>query len=86
MNVLLSSIAKNDIRLLMRVFNAEKQNKGIDFLEDLKVSIGEILQNNKNHETKHKEVTVNAMQNFPVNIHYIFEDHENLLVTAIFKI
>jgi len=86
MNVLLSSIAKNDIRLLMRVFNAEKQNKGIDFLEALKVSIGEILQNNKNHERRHKEVTVNAMQNFPVNIHYIFEDHENLLVTAIFKI
>ncbi|WP_131667064.1 hypothetical protein [Chryseobacterium taiwanense] len=86
MNVLLSSIAKNDIRLLMRVFNAEKKNKGIDFLEDLKVSIGEILQNNKNHETRYKEVIVNAMQNFPVNIHYIFEDHENLLVTAIFKV
>ncbi len=86
MNVLLSSIAKNDIRLLMRVFNAEKKNKGIDFLEDLKVSIGEILQHTKNHETRYKEVTVNAMQNFPVNIHYIFEDHENLLVTAIFKV
>ncbi|KIC63221.1 hypothetical protein RM51_09240 [Chryseobacterium taiwanense] len=70
----------------MRVFNAEKKNKGIDFLEDLKVSIGEILQNNKNHETRYKEVIVNAMQNFPVNIHYIFEDHENLLVTAIFKV
>ncbi|MCA6068917.1 hypothetical protein JI747_017260 [Chryseobacterium sp. RG1] len=86
MNVLLSSIAKNDIRLLMRVFNAEKKNKGIDFLEDLKVSIGEILHHNKNHETKYKEVTVNTMQNFPVNIHYIFEDNENLLVTAIFKV
>ncbi|WP_415328824.1 hypothetical protein [Chryseobacterium sp. MMS23-Vi53] len=86
MNVLLSSIAKNDIRLLMRVFNAEQENKGIDFLEDLKESIGEILQNTHNHETKYKEVTVNAMQNFPVNIHYIFEDEENMLVTAIFKI
>lgn len=70
----------------MRVFNAEKQNKGINFLEDLKRSIGEILQHNQNHETKYKEVAVNTMQNFPVNIHYIFEDHENLLVTAIFKI
>lgn len=86
MNVLLSSIAKNDIRLLIRVFNAEKENKGIDFLEDLKISIDGILQHNKNHETKHKEITVNTMQNFAVNIHYIFEDDENLLVTAVFKI
>lgn len=70
----------------MRVFNAEKKDKGIDFLEDLKVSIGEILHHNKNYETKYKEVTVNTMQNFPVNIHYIFEDNENLLVTAIFKV
>lgn len=82
MNVLLSSIAKNDIRLLMRVFNAEKEKKGIDFLEDLKESIHKILQNEK----RYKEVTVNTMQNFPVNIHYIFEDEENLLVTAIFKV
>ena len=86
MNVLLSSIAKNDIRLLMRVFNAEKEKKGIDFLEDLKESINKILQNEKSHKTRYKEVTVNAMQNFPVNIHYIFEDEENLLVTAIFKV
>lgn len=70
----------------MRVFNAEKENKGIDFLEDLKESIGEILQQIQNHETKYKEVTVNTMQNFPVNIHYIFEDEENMLVTAIFKV
>lgn len=66
----------------MRVFNAEKEKKGIDFLEDLKESIHKILQNEK----KYKEVTVNTMQNFPVNIHYIFEDEENLLVTAIFKV
>jgi hypothetical protein len=51
----------------------KKKIKEMDFLEDLKVTIGEILQN-KNHETRHKEITVNAMQNFPVNIHYIFED------------
>jgi hypothetical protein len=86
MNVLLSSIAKNDIRLLMRVFNAEKENKGIDFLEDLKESINGILQRTQSHETTNKEISVNTMQNFPVNIHYIFEDEENLLVTAIFKI
>ena len=66
----------------MRVFNAEKEKKGIDFLEDLKESIHKILQNEK----RYKEVTVNTMQNFPVNIHYIFEDEENLLVTAIFKV
>lgn len=86
MKVLLSSIAKNDIRLLMRVFNAEKEKKGIDFLEDLKTSINEIIQHTENSETKYKEITVNAMQNFPVNIHYIFEDEGSLLVTAIFKI
>ena len=86
MKVLLSSIAKNDIRLLMRVFNAEKENKGIDFLEDLKESISGILQQIKSHEIKNKEISVNTMQNFPVNIHYIFEDEENLLITAIFKI
>lgn len=85
MNVLLSSIAKNDIRLLMRVFNAEKENKGIDFLESLKESISEILLTTINNEVRYQEVTVNTMQNFPVNIHYIFEDEKNLLVTAIFK-
>lgn len=86
MKVLLSSIAKNDIRLLMRVFNAEKENKGIDFLEGLKESINEILQCSNNHEAKNKDILVNTMQNFPVNIHYIFEDEESLLITAIFKI
>lgn len=70
----------------MRVFNAEKEKKGIDFLEDLKTSINEIIQHTENRETKYKEITVNAMQNFPVNIHYIFEDEGSLLVTAIFKI
>lgn len=69
----------------MRVFNAEKENKGIDFLEGLKESINEILQHTKNHEAKYKEVTVNKMQNFPVHIHYIFENEENLLITAVFK-
>lgn len=70
----------------MRVFNAEKAHKGIDFLEDLKESINEILQHTKSHEIIDKEISVSSMQNFPVNIHYIFEDEENLLVTAIFKI
>jgi len=86
MKVLLSSIAKNDIRLLMRVFNAEKEKKGNDFLEELKTSINEIIQRTENQETRHKEVTVKTMEDFPVNIHYIFEDEGSLLVTAIFKI
>jgi hypothetical protein len=82
MKVLLSSIAKNDIRLLMRVFDSEKDNKGIDFLEELKESINEIsLQSEKS-----QEITIHTMKNFPVNIHYIFENEEILFVTAIFKI
>ncbi len=83
MKVLLSSIAKNDIRLLMRVFNAEETKKGNDFLESLKESIDGILQN---HQAKGSEISVMPMQDFPVNIHYIFEDEENLLITAVFKI
>lgn len=82
MNILLSSIAKNDIRMLMRVFNAEKENKGTDFLEDLKVSINQILETST---VKSSEIAVNKMENFPVVIHYVFENEENLLIAAIFK-
>ncbi|EJL73887.1 hypothetical protein PMI13_01314 [Chryseobacterium populi] len=82
MKVFLSSIAKNDIRLLMRVFNAEKENMGIDFLEDLKVSVGKILNDPEMQETQLGQM---VMQNFPVHIHYIVESKESLLVTAIFK-
>ncbi|MEY8761931.1 hypothetical protein [Chryseobacterium tongliaoense] len=82
MKVFLSSIAKNDIRLLMRVFNAEKENKGIDFLDDLKKSVSQILENPEMQEIKLGQM---AMQNFPVHIHYIVENNESLLVTAIFK-
>jgi hypothetical protein len=84
MKVFLSSIAKNDIRLLMRVFNAEKENRGIDFLEDLKESIGQIVQDSETIE-KSKEITIDKMKNFPVHIHYIFENDEILFITAIFK-
>lgn len=83
MKILLSSIAKNDIRLLMRVFNAEQEKKGINFLEDLKKSINEIILHAGNPTSK--ELTVKPMGAFPVNIHYIFEDQENLLITAVFK-
>jgi hypothetical protein len=83
MNVLLSSIAKNDIRLLMRVFNAEEEKRGNEFLENLKKSIDGILQH---HQAKGSEISVMPMQDFPVNVHYVFEDEENLLITAVFKI
>lgn len=82
MKVLLSSIAKNDIRLLIRVFNAEKEHKGVYFLKDLKESIKQIVENTEDTEAELKHLT---MQNFPVHIHYIFENEESLLVTAIFK-
>ncbi|GEN77085.1 hypothetical protein [Chryseobacterium hagamense] len=83
MNVLLSSIAKNDIRLLMRVFNAEEEKRGNQFLENLKESIDGILQHD---QAKGSEISVMPMQEFPVNIHYVFEDGETLLITAVFKI
>lgn len=83
MNVLLSSIAKNDIRLLMRVFNAEKQNKGIDFLEELKECVNAISEKEKK---RFQETLVETMQGYPVNIHYLFEDEEHILITAVFKI
>lgn len=85
MKVLLSSIAKNDIKLLMRVFNAERENKGIEFLDDLKESISKIQEKSQTRLIREKQVTVDKMQNFPVHIHYIFENEESLLVTAIFK-
>ncbi|SDQ77300.1 hypothetical protein SAMN05421664_2537 [Chryseobacterium soldanellicola] len=83
MKVFLSSIAKNDIRLLVRVFNAEKENRGIVFLEDLKESINQIVQDSEIE--KSTEIAINKMKNFPVHIHYIFENDENLFITAIFK-
>ncbi|NPA08423.1 MAG: hypothetical protein GXO46_05505 [Chlorobi bacterium] len=82
MNVLLSSIAKNDIRLLMRVFNAEKEYKGTDFLEELKKCVNRI---SKKERKKIQETLVETMPDFPVNIHYLFEDEENILITAVFK-
>jgi len=66
----------------MRVFNAEQEKKGIDFLEDLKMSIDCILQR---PSAKSSEIAVNKMLNFPVNIHYVFENEGNLFITAIFK-
>jgi hypothetical protein len=83
MKVFLSSIAKNDIKLLMRVFNAEREKKGIDFLEEVKKSINEIILYAEDYQAK--ELTMKTMENFPVNIHYIFEDENNLLITAVFK-
>ncbi len=81
MKILLSSIAKNDIRLLMRVFGAENKQKGIDFLECLKTSINDIAE----QSGKPAGINVCSMENFPVNIHYVFESEETLFVTAIFK-
>ncbi|ALR31225.1 hypothetical protein ATE47_12140 [Chryseobacterium sp. IHB B 17019] len=81
MNVLLSSIAKNDIRLLIRVFNAEKESMGAYFLEDLKESVNEILEQTERPE----EISIYEMSNFPVNIYYIFENETTLFVTAVFK-
>lgn len=85
MKVLLSSIAKNDIRMLMRVFNAEEQNKDKDFLNDLKESINIILSDYEKLDIKNRELQVYKTENFPVHIHYLFEDNDSLFVTAIFK-
>lgn len=85
MKVLLSSIAKNDIRMLMRVFNAEEINKDKYFLDDLKESINTILINCENIDIKSKEIQVYKTEKFPVHIHYLFEDNDSLFITAIFK-
>ncbi|CAD7810302.1 hypothetical protein CHRY9390_02156 [Chryseobacterium aquaeductus] len=85
MKVLLSSIAKNDIRMLMRVFNAEEQNKDRYFLENLKESIDQIVSDNENIDIKNKETQVYKTEKFPVDIHYLFEDNDSLFITAIFK-
>lgn len=85
MKVLLSSIAKNDIRMLMRVFNAEEHNKDKYFLDDLKESINTILSNYEKLDIKSKEIQVYKTENFPVNIHYLFEENDSLFITAIFK-
>lgn len=85
MKVLLSSIAKNDIRMLMRVFNAEEHNKDKYFLDDLKESINSILSDYEKLDIKNHELQVCKTENFPVQIHYLFEDNENLFITAIFK-
>ncbi|WP_419869975.1 hypothetical protein [Chryseobacterium sp. CT-SW4] len=85
MKVFLSSIAKNDIRLLMRVFNAEKENKGIDFLESLHESIREIQQYPDLSQAEYQEVMVYKAKDFPVHIHYLLENQESLFITAIFK-
>lgn len=85
MKVLLSSIAKNDIRMLMRVFNAEEQNKDKCFLNDLKESINTILSDYEKLDIKNRELQVYKAENFPVQIYYLFEDNDNLFITAIFK-
>lgn len=85
MKVLLSSIAKNDIRMLMRVFNAEEQNKDKDFLNDLKESINTILSDHQKLDIKNRELQVYKTENFPVQIYYLFEDNDSLFITAVFK-
>ncbi|WP_312077086.1 hypothetical protein [Chryseobacterium sp.] len=85
MKILLSSIAKNDIRMLMRVFNAEKENKDKYFLDVLKNSVQQIVENTSRIDIKSAEMQVFKTENLPVNIHYVFEDNDNLLITAVFK-
>ena len=85
MKVLLSSIAKNDIRMLMRVLNAEEQNKDKDFLKDLKESINIILSDHQKLNIKNRELQVYKTENFPVQIYYLFEDNDSLFITAVFK-
>lgn len=71
--------------MLMRVFNAEEQNKDKYFLDDLKESINKILSDSENLDIKNKEMQVYKAEKLPVDIHYIFEDNDSLFITAIFK-
>ncbi|MBD8084158.1 hypothetical protein [Chryseobacterium caseinilyticum] len=85
MKILLSSIAKNDIRMLMRVFNAEKENNDKFFLDVLKDSVQQIVENSEHIDIKNREMQVFKTDSLPVNIHYIIEDNDSLLITAVFK-
>lgn len=71
--------------MLMRVFNAEKEHKDKIFLNVLKDSVQQIVENSAHIDIKNKEMQVFKTENLPINIHYIFEDDENLLITAVFK-
>lgn len=84
--ILLSSIAKNDVRLLMRVFNAEEKGKGNQFLKDIQEFISEISTHPKTSIYQYDQVYVAKMETFPVHIHYTLEESENsILITAVFK-
>lgn len=84
--ILLSSIAKNDIRLLMRVFQAEEKGKGQEFLADLKKAIAELSHHPNEKDKAYEEVNVIKMTTFPAHIHYTVDSQEDsLLVTAVFK-
>lgn len=71
--------------MLMRVFNAEKENKDKYFLDVLKDSVQQIVENTSQIDIKSAEMQVFKTENLPVNIHYVFEDNDNLLITAVFK-
>lgn len=71
--------------MLMRVFNAEKENKDKYFLDVLKDSVQQIVENTSIIDIKSAEMQVFKTENLPVNIHYVFEDNDNLLITAVFK-
>lgn len=71
--------------MLMRVFNAEEQNRDKIFLDELKESVNAILSNYEKLDIKSKEVQIYKAEKFPVDIHYLFEENDSLFITAIFK-
>ncbi|MFC6268748.1 hypothetical protein [Frigoriflavimonas asaccharolytica] len=85
MEILLSSIAKNDLRLLIRIFKAEDKENAKIFLKVIKKSIQKIVDLNKNLDIKGAEIQIYKTDIFPVSIHYIIEKKNTLFVTAIFK-
>ncbi|WP_428070231.1 hypothetical protein [Chryseobacterium gambrini] len=54
----------------------------MDFLEELKECVNAISEKEKK---RCQETLVETMQGYPVNIHYLFEDEKNILITAVFK-
>ena len=86
MEVLLSSIAKNDLQLLMRIFKAQEKNKEKEFLEEVKKSIQNIVEKSEDLDIKNTEIQVYLAENSPISIHYIFEENNTLFITAIFKV
>ncbi|SEG42041.1 hypothetical protein SAMN05421847_2294 [Halpernia humi] len=82
----ISSIAKNDIRLIKRRLTAENKDKGNYFVNEIKHIILKIAENPKIADIEYEDIRVFNVSEFNINIHYQYKKNgEELLITAIFQ-